>query len=120
MNSIQQGDQYGLPVSITIDGKKAIPGTPELGDDTHIHVDDARFQIGEVLAEYSADTLEYDSENDTWVFLLDENASRRIGTGRVVCQAGVRINSVRDSFIYTPTQTVQIDRSLIREKWGAD
>ena len=118
IESIQQGDQYGLPVSITVDGKNAIPGQPELGDDTHVHVDGVRVQIGEILKS-SEDTngVSYDSTNDVWLYPLTEDESRRIGTGRVEIQIGVKIS---DAYIYAPAETVQVDRSLIMEAWTAD
>lgn len=115
IESIQQGDQYGLPVSITVDGKNAIPGQPALGDDTHIHVDAVRVQIGEFLkSSEDEDGVTYDSVADTWLYPLTEYESRRIGTGRVEIQKGVKING---SYIYAPAETIQVDRSLIREAW---
>lgn len=118
IESIQQGDQYGLPVSITVDGKKAIPGQPALGDDTHVHVDGVRVQIGEILkSSEDEDGVTYDGTADTWLYPLTETESRRIGTGRVEVQIAVKIN---DSYIYAPAETVQVDRSLIREAWDND
>ena len=118
IESIQQGDQYGLPVSITVDGKNAIPGQPELGDDTHVHVDGVRVQIGEILkSSEDEDGVTYDSEADTWLYPLTEIESRRVGTGRVEVQIAVKIN---DSYIYAPAETVQVDRSLITEAWDDD
>lgn len=118
IESIQQGDQYGLPVSITVDGKKAIPGLPELGDDTHVHVDGVRVQIGEILkSSEDEDGVTYDSEADTWIYPLSEYESRRIGTGRVEVQIAVKIN---DSYIYAPVQRILVEPGIIREKWSAE
>lgn len=119
MTSIQQGDQYGVPFSITIDGDVATPAAdPGAG---YVHVDDARIQIGEFLAAYSAGDaqtreLSYDSTDHVFVFPLDEEISGRLGTGYVECQVAVKIEN---DFIYAPVQRIKVEPGIIRKKWGA-
>lgn len=121
MTSIQQGDQYGLPFSIKIDGDVASPAaSPGTG---YVHVDDARIQIGEFLAAYAATDdaeireLTYDSTDHVFVFPLDEEISRRIGTGYIEAQAAVKIG---DDMIYAPVERVMVEPGLIRKVWSAE
>ena len=121
MTSIQQGDQYGLPFSIKIDGDVASPAASP--GDGYVHVDDARIQIGEFLAAYAATDdaeireLTYDSTDHVFVFPLDEEISRRIGTGYVEAQAAVKIG---DDMISAPVERVMVEPGLIRKVWSAE
>ena len=114
IESIQQGDQYGLPVNITFNGLKVVPMTPS--DQAHIKADGVRVQIGEFL-KYDSELggVFYNLTDDQWIFPLTEYESKRIGTGRVEIQIGVKFG---DQYVHTPAQTIQVDRSIIRFDWG--
>ena len=121
MNSILQGDQYGIPFTITVDGDRASPAAdPGSG---YVHVDDVRIQIGEFLGVWDYDVddtetreLSYDYTDHVYIFPLDENISRRIGTGHIECQVAVKIGT---DFIYAPVQRILVEPGLIRKNWSA-
>lgn len=63
-----QGDQYGIPVRITMNGE---PVTPETADAVEI-------SIGQ-YTKTSGDGVEYDSESESWVFGLTQAESFSFG-----------------------------------------
>lgn len=102
--TIQQGDQYGIPLEIRF-GETVI--TPD-------NCSDLRVQIGDVLYSYSKGELTYNAEDEVWEFRLTEEMSRSFGP-YTSYQVGVKIG---DDFIYSRPITIDFAQSLIRKEWS--
>lgn len=103
--TIQQGDQYAIPIRIKA-GDTVV--TPD-------NCTDVRVKIGCKLINYDGGhgELRYDPAETVWSFPLTEELSSHYAHLEPV-QIGVKFN---DDYIYSPVQNITIGNSIIKEPW---
>lgn len=107
MAIIHRGDQYAIPVTITLNGE---PVTPD-------DVTDVRVKIGTNMQSYAnSGGLTYDTDNDVWLFHLTETMSFAMDS-ETYFQAGVKVGDNPD-FIYSPSTYIVVGDNIITQNWG--
>lgn len=106
LNIITKGDQYYIPVIITLNSAAV---TPE-------NASDVRVKIGNYLQSYSDESLSYDTENRVWLFEMSEDMSRSFSRSEKF-QVGVKFSNGSE-FIYSRASEIPIGENIIGEMWG--
>lgn len=102
---IYQGDQYAIPFKIRIKGTVI---TPENSDDVRIQIEDTLYQA-------SDETLQFNSEKNTWEVFLTEEMTRAFIDGGIVYQVGVKMGDV---IRHGAKRRLKIDDNIIRAEWS--
>lgn len=103
--TIYKGEQFTIPFNITNDG---VAVTPE-------DVDAVRIKIGNKLCEWPNGDLEYDSENELWLYPMTENESFGFSSGLEKVQIAIKIGN---DFLKTDVFKISIRDSIITERWS--
>lgn len=100
--AITQGDEYPIPVLLTINGTTI---TDEMAEGV-------RIAIGTSVCTYPNGTLTY--ENGLWYYPLTQAVSYGLKAGKAKFQVQVKMNG---KIIGTKTKEVDIDGNIIKGEW---
>ena len=101
-----QGDQYNVPVQVTLNGTVITPDNST----------DVRIQMGDTLYSYADNELTYDSDAKAYLFPLTEEQTRNMGKAAFF-QVGVKQGT---DISYSPEEIITIEQSIITEAWDDD
>lgn len=107
MNSsliIHKGEQFVVPVEVEVNGQNVSP------DD----VDGIRIQIGDRLCEWPDGELDYDMEEETWLYPLTEAQTMSMYAGQRKAQIAVMIG---DAILETDVFGIDVKESIIKKRW---
>lgn len=96
--NMMQGDQYGIPVHITMNGEPVTPDTAAA----------VEISIGQ-FTKISGDGVSYDEGNKNWVFSLTQTESFAFGPYE---EARVRVKLVGGDVIGKRIGRIEIEKSV--------
>ena len=105
--NIHKGEQFLIPFEVKIDSDIVAPSD----------VDKLRIQVGDRLLEYPNSGLDYDDEDNVWLYPLTEEQSLSMYSGKRKAQVSVMLNdSIFDSDVFD----IDVKDSIITKRWTND
>lgn len=101
---VHKGEQFYVPVEVAVNGQNVSPED----------VDGVRIQIGDRLCEWPDGELEYDGEENVWLYNLKESQTMVMHAGRQKAQIAVMIG---DAILETDVFGIDVRESIIKKRW---
>ena len=103
--TVQQGDQYSLPITIRMGDGYVTPDT----------VTGLRLSVAGIEQRYPG-TLDYDAPSNAWLFPLTQEQTLQM-QGHVTIQAQANLGGSPAVIIGSGTTSEQVAESIIRSVW---
>ena len=102
---IHKGEQFAIPFEVKLDDEIVMPED----------IDGLRIKVNNELEEWPDGNLEFDDENDVWLYWLKEADTLNMFAGRRPAQVAIKIgNYILKSDIFD----VDVKSSIIMETWA--
>ena len=102
---IHKGEQFAIPFEVKIGDETA---TPE-------NINGLRIKVFGRLQEWPNGDLTFDSEENVWLYPLDENQTRGILESRTSAQVAVKLGN---DILKTDVFELEVKNSIIMEPWN--
>lgn len=102
---IHKGEQFAIPFEVKLNDDVVTP------DD----IDGLRIKVSDCLEEWPNGVLEFDEEDNVWLYWLQESKTLNMFAGKRPAQVSIKIG---DSILKTDVFDIDVKNSIIMEPWN--